>query len=84
MSDIEFEILDELYFVIPYHELRYRIALPEEVLVQGLQEMIKKGWVRFYKNNTDEVLEEDVNFTKNYKNYYYLASKAGLLAHNSI
>jgi hypothetical protein len=45
--------------------------------------MIKKGWVRFYKNNTDEILGEDLKFENNYKNYYYLASKAGLLAHNS-
>lgn len=84
MSDIEYEILDELYFVIPYAELAARIELPEEELALHLKEMIKKGWVRFYKNSTDEVLQEDLKFDNNYKNYYYLASKAGLLAHNSI
>lgn len=84
MNDIEFEILDELYFVIPYRELKLKLNMPEDILLSNLKEMIKKGWIRFYKNGTDEVLVEDVDFNNNFKNYYYLASKAGLLAHNSI
>jgi hypothetical protein len=83
MSDEEFEILDELYFVISYQELKEGIDLSDRELFSLLKSLHQKGWIRIFENPDEEV---KINFTdigNRYTEYYYLASKKGLLAHNS-
>ena len=83
MKEVEFEILDELYFLISYQKLTNRIDLSEEDLREVLGKMIQKKWVRCYKAVDEDLDWEDVDFKHQFANYHYLASKAGLLAHNS-
>jgi hypothetical protein len=62
MSDLEFEVIDNLYFVQRFEALIKEVEIDEKIM--------------------QKILEADV-WTKNYSNYFYLATKKGLLAHNT-
>lgn len=83
MTNIEFDVLDELYFLQSYKYLSKTLDFSDEQLKSTLRSLLEKGWLKCYKLPTDEIAFESVEFEKDYMNYYYLASKAGLLAHNS-
>ncbi|MCG8307154.1 MAG: transporter [Cytophagales bacterium] len=83
MTDIEFDILDELYFLQSYDYLLKTLKLNDNLLKRLLLDLIEKGWVKCYGSPTEEEPLESPDFEKDYWNYHYLATKAGLLAHNS-
>ncbi len=83
MTDEEFDTLDELYFLQSFSDLKKLVNIQEEKLKDVLAELLKKGWLRCYINPNDEIDFDELKFKKDYRNYYYLASKEGLLAHNS-
>lgn len=84
MTDQEFEILDELYFVQTFDALLDSTNINEDELKHCLSQLIEKGWVKCLNSLTEEVLSEISEFEDRYRNYFYLATKAGLLAHNSV
>jgi DNA-binding MarR family transcriptional regulator len=83
MTDEEFDVLDELYFLQSFDDLAKSVNFSTKELKDILRALIKKGWLRFYVNPSDEISFEAKRFEKDYHKYYYLASKEGLLAHNS-
>lgn len=83
MSDQEFDVLDELYFVHSFQEVQEATGLKPNDLKLVLQELLEKGWVRCMEARDGEGSAGKIDFQKNYQNYFYLATKAGLLAHNS-
>ncbi|NEM97403.1 hypothetical protein [Pontibacter burrus] len=85
MTDIEFDILDELYFVASYPDLRSTLSLSDEELCQGLQSLLAKGYIRImYPDQDTEHAYDPGVFGKHCQDYFYLATKAGLVVHNSI
>ena len=84
MTDQEFELLDEIYFVRSYDEISSALQWEDARILSTLQSAYKKGWIRCYITPTQEDMSDEVNLSSNYKKYYYLASKEGLFAHNSI
>lgn len=82
MSDREFDVLDELYFLQSFSALERRVTPAGKELAEILQHLIEKGWVRCYCAPEDEIKFDQGSFWKEYHKYYYLASKEGLLAHN--
>jgi hypothetical protein len=83
MNDKEYDILDELYFTITFENLESKLELSEADLKGALLELIGKGWVKCLDKQADEEIYDLKNFEEEFKNYNYLATKAGLLAHNS-
>ncbi len=83
MSDLEYDVLDELYFVQSFSELMQSTDLEEKELRPVLQKLLNKGWIRCFLTVSEEVPTEELDFELEFRNYYYLASKSGLLAHNS-
>jgi hypothetical protein len=83
MTDLEFEILDELYFPVDFDYLQKNLSLNETELKTELGKLLEKGWVKMLEKQTDLESEGLELFDKNFKKYNYLATKAGLLAHNS-
>lgn len=84
MNDLEFDILDELYFVQHFEVIQKELEINQEALKSTLQAMWQKGWVKLFHSVEEEIIEQEaVNFETNYQTYYYLATKEGLLAHNS-
>lgn len=83
MSDEEFDVLDELYFVISYDELEENLPHLKKVLKDLLSTLLKKGYIKCLVKDSEEEVLDTFEFNLNYKKYNYLATKAGLLAHNS-
>ncbi|WP_242928387.1 hypothetical protein [Pontibacter vulgaris] len=85
MTEIEFDILDELYFVASYADLRGALSLSDEELCAGLQALLAKGYIKIlYPDQDTEHEYDEVAFMKHCQQYFYLATKAGLVVHNSI
>ncbi len=83
MSEAEFEVLDELYFVMSFGQLSSVVEMDDGMLKETLEGLLKKGWVECFTSPNDTAGVQPVHFEKEYAKYYYLATKAGLLAHNS-
>ncbi|MEQ9424011.1 MAG: transporter [Cyclobacteriaceae bacterium] len=83
MSDLEFDVLDELYFIKSMDELVETTQLEPKELRPVLTKMFEKGWLRCYLEPSEEVPQEEVDLELNYLKYFYLASKAALQAHNT-
>lgn len=83
MTDEEFQIIDTLYFIISFEDIKSELSCEENVLRDKLLGLIQKGWVKCFKKGSEEELEDLMDFEFQYKNYNYLATKEGLLAHNS-
>ena len=84
MTDLEYEVLDELYFVQSYLQLVQLTNVDEETLYEVLERLLQNQWIKCLKSPEEEVFEEALNFENFYKQYYYLATKKGLMAHNSL
>ncbi|MFY0689429.1 MAG: hypothetical protein JXQ90_19815 [Cyclobacteriaceae bacterium] len=83
MTDKEFDVLDELYFVTPYKELALGCKLDDNELREVLMSLFLKKFLRVYEEPDVELEQDQVDFEQQFKQYYYLASKEGLLAHNT-
>lgn len=82
MTDLEYDVLDELYFVIPFSQLQHTLELEEGELKNVLQTLLRKEWVKCYSSQTNELSADETDFATQFKKYFYLATKAGLLAHH--
>ena len=82
MTNIQFEIIDELYFVISFQELLAQLNLDIELLVDELHKLHQKGWIRIY-DGIDKELENHMLINESFSKYRFLASKKGLSEHNS-
>jgi len=81
MTDTEFDILDELYFVISFDDLQKQLDMDKSELVNNLSQIFKKGWLRIF--NTPDGTADIPFVDHTISSAYLLASKAGLKAHNS-
>ncbi|MHA6248143.1 hypothetical protein ACXYMU_09425 [Pontibacter sp. CAU 1760] len=85
MSENEFDLLDELYFVTSYADLRSTLSLSDEEMCAGLQALIRQGYVKIlYPDQDTDHTYDEASFSRQCQEYYYLATKAGLVVHNSI
>jgi len=82
MTDLEFDVLDELYFVVPFTHLQEELDMDDTTLKEVLRSLLDKGWVKCFLSASEEAVNSEMDFENKYKDYYYLASKQGLLAHN--
>ncbi len=83
MSDLEFDILDELYFLIHFNDLKDTLGLSDEDMKPILAKMVRKNWLRCYTEPDVELDATSIDIEINFRKYYYLASKEGLKAHTS-
>ena len=82
MTNTEFEIIDELYFLISFNELLAQLDFDKELLVNELRKLYKKGWIRIY-DGIDKELENHALLNESFSKYRFLVSKKGLSEHNS-
>jgi hypothetical protein len=84
MNEIEFDIIDELYFVTAFDDLNRQLDLAEALLGRHLQDLVVQGYVKcFFPDPDTEVAYDEAAFVQDYRKYYYLVTKAGLVAHNA-
>ncbi|MEL6538438.1 MAG: hypothetical protein AAFQ98_23655 [Bacteroidota bacterium] len=82
MTDAEFDVLNVLYFVTPFQEVVAESGLSIESVRDTLGGLLNRGWVRCYEGPGKELMPDEVDFPEDFGRYHYLATKAGLLAHN--
>ena len=84
MNDAEFDLLDELYFVTPFRLLVERTGRPAAELLAVLGPLLEQGLVRYYWPDPDtELAYEPTSFGALGRDASYLASKEGMLQHNT-
>ncbi|MGV3541284.1 MAG: hypothetical protein ACO1OQ_15820 [Rufibacter sp.] len=84
MTEQEFDILDELYFVTPYLELQDKLGLPEGELREAIRSLISMNYIKcLWPDQDTEVPFDTAHFEAEGHHYFFLATKAGLLQHNS-
>lgn len=81
MTDDEFTLLDELYFVISYEQLQQEVGFSDKKLSSLILDFYEKGWVKILKTVDMEVAA--IPEGEELKKCYFLASKKGLQAHNT-
>ena len=82
MTDEEYLVLDELYFIIDFEDLADRTEIPEERLKRMLIDFYAKGWIRCFTKNGEEVSVRLEAMQDAFREYRYLISKDGLFAHH--
>ena len=82
MTEDEFELVDELYFVQSYEDIKKELRWEDAKLLGILQSLVEKEWVKCLLSPEEEVFE-DYDIGNNGKNYFYLATKEGLMMHNA-
>lgn len=84
MTDTEFDVLDELYFVTTFPDLQQRTGLSATTLEQQLRNLLEQGLIRSYWPDPDtELAYEPTSFGAIVRDCFFLASKEGLLQHNT-
>jgi hypothetical protein len=83
MSETEFELLDELYFVQHYSYLKGTLKWEDEKILDTLKSLHDQGLVKCLRTPDQEIFGK-VNFMEEGVSLYYLATKKGLMVHNTI
>ncbi len=84
MEELMYQILEELYFIKTINQLEKKLEIDSSVLSLTLWKMIEKGLVKIMMKYDDEIELNKEEFELNSKNYHYIASKKGLIWHNSL
>ncbi|TGE08483.1 hypothetical protein [Hymenobacter fodinae] len=84
MTDTEFDILDELYFVSSFPDLVAKTRLAPAELERHLRSLLEQDLIRsFWPDPDTELAYEESSFGAIVRDSYFLASKEGLLQHNT-
>jgi hypothetical protein len=83
MTNREYEILDALYFTVSFDAVKKELETDELMLRDELLILMDKGWVKCLEKISEAEVEDKELVKNNYKEYNFLASKKGLIAHNS-
>lgn len=83
MNDREFDLLDELYFVQEYSYLKDVLGWEDLPLLETLTSLYNKGMIKCLSAPDDERFDQ-VDIFKEGKELYFLATKKGLMAHNTL
>lgn len=83
MTNDEFDLLDELYFLQSFQYIKSALDWEDDRLLMNLAILLEKGWIRCYAAPDHEIFEP-LPMTDSGKDYYYLATKQGLLNHNTL
>ncbi|EKB49020.1 hypothetical protein [Cecembia lonarensis] len=81
MTDDEFDLLDELYFVHPYEYLKATLGWEDERLKCTLESLYQKSFIKCLAEPDHEIFEVK-NLKHEAEQMYFLATKKGLMAHN--
>ncbi|MFC3880268.1 hypothetical protein ACFOSV_08780 [Algoriphagus namhaensis] len=81
MTDEEFDLIDELYFVQPFSYLVDSLGWEEVQILKLLESLHKKGWVKCLRGPDEEIFDEPAILERG-QSYFFLATKEGLMKHN--
>ncbi len=83
MSDSEFDLLDELYFVQSFEVIKDSLNWENDLIIQTLYSLYKKEYIKILIAHDVEYTEKIAeNESFKWDDKLFLASKKGLLLHN--
>lgn len=84
LNDIQFSILDSLYFVEEFDTIVSESGAPEAIVADELKNLIHQQLVQVmrYDNDAGDYVKSVIYDTDDMRAYQYLATKEGLLRHN--
>jgi len=84
LNDVQFDILDAIYFVEPLENILAEVDAPRAVVLDELRTMIDKGWVQVLRFDEDsgDYVRTAIYDSDQMGDFRYLATKDGLMKHN--
>jgi hypothetical protein len=82
LTDKEFDLLDELYFVQNYSELKEALKWQDQDIQSLLKDLSAKGYVKLLSDHDTEYILPESNQKTPWNTLYFLATKKGLMVHN--
>ena len=85
LSDIEYDVLNALYFVEPFDNILADCPYPETIVKDVLRQLITRKYVvpMRFDEQKQEYIRSFMYDGDDMRAYAYLATKEGLMAHNS-
>ncbi|WP_439489114.1 hypothetical protein [Algoriphagus sp.] len=83
MNDDEFDLMDELYFVQSYSYLQESLGWEDSLLLATLHGLYSQGYIKCLDDPDTERFEE-VDIQNEGRTLFFLATKKGLMAHNTL
>ncbi len=85
VTDKEFELLDELYFVTSFKALGAALDWSRDEILNQLGLMVGKGWVKCLDPDTEQEVAcaDTIELYKIVEQVLFLATKKGLMEHNT-
>lgn len=85
LTDIEYDVLNALYFVEPFQNILDECKASEPVVADVLKQLIHRKYVTpmQFDEEKQEYIRTFFYDADNMRAYHYLATKEGLMAHNS-
>ncbi|WP_162555588.1 hypothetical protein [Reichenbachiella versicolor] len=81
MSDLEYDVLDELYLLKHFKDLITAVGLEEVDLYSVLDKLHKKEWIKCFEEPDIELTYEQVDLEIKFRKYFYQATKLGMKEH---
>jgi hypothetical protein len=84
LTDLQFRILDSLYFVEPFETILAEAGAPENLVAADLRALISRRWVQamHFDPKAQDYVSSAIYDTSDLRAYRYLATKEGLLVHS--
>ncbi|WNJ20150.1 hypothetical protein [Pontibacter sp. G13] len=84
LNDLQFQILDSLYFVESFDHVVEEAGEPIPHVVDELRTLIDKGLVQVmsFDDSVQDYVRSSIFDTDNLNQYHFLATKQGLMLHN--
>jgi predicted methyltransferase len=85
LTDIEYDILNAIYFVEPFQNILDECKAPEKIVADVLKQLIARKYVTpmQFDEQKKEFIRTYFYDSDNMRAYHYLATKDGLMIHNS-
>ncbi|GDX53467.1 hypothetical protein LBMAG27_25140 [Bacteroidota bacterium] len=85
MNELEFQIMDEVYFLCSFQQLLQVFGCNDEKLSDSLVELLKKDFIQqlVFDDDEKDYLKLELPDFSRIKSASYVATKKGLLEHNS-
>lgn len=84
MNDLQFQILDSLYFVESFANVVEEAGEPVPIVVDELRTLIDRGWIQVmeFDQEQNDFVRTAIYDSDHLENYHFLATKDGLMKHN--
>ncbi len=84
MNEEEFELIDELYFIKNFNQLRKDTLINEQNLIDLIFSLVQKKWVKCLENENEIEIPNMDFFIQHLKSLSFNVSKEGLKAHHNM